>query len=351
MKNSSNIEIYDLAVIGNGVAAQSFLWNLSEGESKSQNFSIAHIFSNELAPACTLRSSATVSLNGIDEDVSPLGNDMREAFFLFDELFKKHHPPGVEVVKRTVVSTNEGDTKKLLRRYKTLTTVKHPLIHEEYQGCEYDSYLITPELFSKWLSDNIKIKKTNFPHFAKDMEKNGETFAIKLLNGEVVLAKKVLFATGAFSKIFERFYAPPEAESIEVKNTIKAGSFLEREVELGQKSFYLSIDGHLVLYRHNSFEKKLIIGNVTTIGAYEAPDMAGLKKLFETLKALLTFNPGEFSDFKVTTGLRHKAPKRMLIASAIDPERKLFRINGLYKNGFTMSFLAAKRMKDMIFNS
>ena len=96
MEKTSNIGIYDLAVIGNGIAAQSFLWNLSQKESKSQNFSIAHIYSEKLAPACTLRSSATVSLNGIDEDVSALGNDMRESFFLFDELFKKYRTDGVE---------------------------------------------------------------------------------------------------------------------------------------------------------------------------------------------------------------------------------------------------------------
>ena len=86
MEKTSNIGIYDLAVIGNGIAAHSFLWNLSNTEvSRSQNFSIAHIYSEKLAPACTLRSSATVSLNGIEADVSTLGNDMREAFFMFDD--------------------------------------------------------------------------------------------------------------------------------------------------------------------------------------------------------------------------------------------------------------------------
>ncbi len=234
---SAKQNIFDLAVIGNGIAAQSFLWNLSLSASKSQNFSIAHIFSTEIAPPCSQRTSATVSLNGIEEDVSVLGNDMREAFFLFDELYKKYHPKGVEEVRRVVVSTNENDTKKLLRRYKKLETIKNPRIHDEYQGTEYNSYIITPDVFFKWLESQISVEKTDFPFFAKDLEKRGEFFAIKLMDGREVLARKVLFATGAFSKIFERYFAPPEAPSIEEKNTIKAGSFLEREIDLGEKSF------------------------------------------------------------------------------------------------------------------
>ncbi|AUN98355.1 hypothetical protein C0V70_09610 [Bacteriovorax stolpii] len=349
MGNSSNQTIFDLAVIGNGVAAQSFLWNLSLSERKSQNFSIAHIFSNEIAPACSLRTCATVSLNGIEEDVSPLGNDMREAFFLFDDLYKTYHPEGVEEVKRVVISTNENDTKKLLRRYKKLDTIKNPRIHDEHQGTEYNSYIISPEIFSSWLSSQITVAKTNFPFFAKDLEKRGEHFAVKLADGREVLARKVLFATGAFAKIFERFHAPPEAESIEDKNTIKAGSFLERDIDLGEKSFYISIDGNYVLYRRNALEKKLIIGSLTTIGAYEAPDVHGLSKLLLKMKGILTFDVGEMKDYKITTGLRHKGPRRLLIAGALDEEKKLFRVNGLYKNGFTMAFLAAKRLEKMIF--
>lgn len=350
MENSKKQTIFDLAVIGNGIAAQSFLWNLDSGESKSQNFSIAHIYSEELAPACSLRSSATVSLNGIEEDVSPLGNDMRESFFLFDELFKSKNPKGAQKVKRVVVSTNENETKKILRRYKKLDTVKNPLIKNEYPGKEYDSYLITPSVFCEWIKDQTKTVKTDFVSFARDLEKRGEIYAVKLLDGREVHARKILFATGSFSKIFERFYAPPEADSIEVKNTIKAGSFLEREVDLGRESFYLSIDGALVLYRHNAYEKKLIIGNVTTIGAYEAPDVGALIKLLERLKSLVSIDLGEFSDYKIVTGLRHKGPKRLLQCESIDHEKTLFRINGLYKNGYTMCFLAAKRMKHLIFS-
>jgi hypothetical protein len=349
MQKISNTEVYDLAVIGNGIAAQSFLWNLSLEESKSQNFSIAHIYSEKLAPACTLRSSATVSLNGIDEDVSTLGNDMREAFFLFDELFKKHRPDGVEEVSRTVVSTNENDTKKLTRRYKTLKKINSDRINTEFDGTEYNSYIITPEIFTKWLRSNTQIKKDEFLLFFKNLEKKDDLYHLILEDGKIIKAKKILFAMGAYSKIFEKFFAPAGADSIEVKNTIKAGSYFEKNVDLGPKSFYLSIDGHQVLYRKNSYESKLIIGSATTIGAYEAPDYKALGAIFKKMQPLLIFDLGKMNDFKILTGLRHKGPKRLLICESIDQGKTLFRINGLYKNGYSMGFLASKRMFNLIF--
>ena len=167
----------------------------------------------------------------------------------------------------------------------------------------------------------------------------------------MVLAQKVLFATGAFAKIFEKFYVPSESESIEIKNIIKAGSYLEREIDLGDKSFYLSIDGHEVLYRKNSFESKLILGNVSTLGAFEGADFVALNELLSKLKEILTFDFGNFYDFKLVTGLRHKGPRRLPITEIIDSEKRLFRINGLYKNGYTLGFLAAKRMEKLIFIS
>ena len=349
MEKVSSKIIYDLAVIGNGIAAQSFLWNLSLSANKSQNFSIAHVFSNQIAPPCSNKSSATVSLNGIEEDVSQLGNDMREAFFLFDELVKNHHPEGVESVTRTVISTNEIETKKLTRRYKSLIDVKSDRLINSYPGIEYNSYIISPEIFSNWLKVNTAIEKTEYPYFVRDITKVEDDFQIKLQSGEVIVSKKILFAIGAYGKIFERLYAPPGADSIEVKNMIKAGSYLEREVNLGDKSFYLSIDGNQVLYRKNTFESKLIIGSITTIGAYEAPDVAGLFSLHEKLRGLLTFDLGDFKNFKVVTGLRHKGPKRLLISECLDNDKKLYRINGLYKNGYTLGPLAGKRMVDLIF--
>lgn len=358
MKNTISHEIYDLIVIGNGIAAQAFLWNLSQefqNANKSQNFSIAHVYSEKMTPACTLHSSATASLNGIEGDVSPLGNDLREAFFLFDDLYKTHRPEGIEEVTRTVVATQEDELRKIKRRYKTLSAVESKRIKGTHPGVEFNSYLIEAPLFLAWLEKNTSLKKEVYETFIKNIERDNDVYTLTLENKTQMRGRKILLATGAFSKIFDSFFktsTPSEEESLEnmeEKNTIKAGSYLEKDMDLGESSFFLTIDGHQVLYKANAL-KKLQLGSVTTIGAYGAPDLSALESLHEKISGLLNFEIGAFKDFKTITGLRHKGPRRLMIVQK-DQGAELFRINGLYKNGFTLSFLAAKKMYSVLMDS
>jgi hypothetical protein len=198
--------IFDLIVVGNGIAAQSFLWNLSNNANKSQNFSVAHVYSHKIAPTCSMKSTATVSLNGIEDNVSPLGNDLRDSFFLFENFVKAYSPLGVEKVKRVVIATNENESKKLLRRYKSLSEIRSDKFHEvEWPGVVYDSYLVSPEIFSSWLEKETRLPKTDFPFFVKDVIKNVDNYQLNLENNDQIFGKKILFATGAYSKIFSHF--------------------------------------------------------------------------------------------------------------------------------------------------
>jgi hypothetical protein len=353
-------KIYDLIVIGNGIAAQTFLWNLSQkfiNANKSQNFSIAHVYSEIMAPSCSLRSSATVSLNGIEEDVSSLGDELREGFFLFDQMVKDHNPDGVHLLERVVVATVESEVKKIKRRYKELDTISEFLIKEQHPGVRLPSYLIEPENLLRWLDKETKLKKDNYNVFVKNLEKSLTFYVLTTEDKKEIKAKKIIFATGSFAKIFSGFFKldipkifdPETNEEIphipfEYKNTIKSGSFLEQKIDLGEKPFFLTIDGHQVLYKPG---KILQLGSVTGIGAFEAPDLVSLMELYRHLKDKISFSIGEFSDFKIVTGLRHKGPRRLLLAHK-DPNENIFWINGLYKNGYTLSALGAQKILKLL---
>ncbi len=353
-------KIYDLVIVGNGIAAQTFLWNLSQefiNANKSQNFSIAHVYSEIMAPSCSLRSSATVSLNGIEEDVSSLGDELREGFFLFDQMVKKHNPKGVHLIERVVVATNDNEVKKIKRRYKELDNISEALIKDQHPGVRLPSYLIEPEYLLKWLDQETKLKKDNFNVFVKNLEKNEAGYVLITEDKKEIKAKKIIFATGSFAKIFSGFFKldipkvfdPETNEEIpyipfESKNTIKSGSYLEQEIDLGENPFFLTIDGHQVLYKPG---KILQFGSVTGIGAYEAPDLVSLMELYHHLKDRLSFSVGDFRDFKIVTGLRHKGPRRLLQAHK-DPNENIFWINGLYKNGYTLSALAAQKILKLL---
>ncbi len=345
-----NGKIYDLLVVGNGVAAQVFLWNLFE-DRKRQDFSVAQVACEKLAPACTLRSSATVSLNGISEDVSPLGNEMREAYFLFEDFYKNHRPLGVQLVDRQVVATNENDEKKLIRRYKKINEVRSSLLASDknYQGVVYPSYLIGNDEYLNWLTIKNKENLDSFNYFIKNIiKKDNSYFELETSCKKKIKAKKILLACGAFAKIYHNFFRDLTGEEKESKNEIKAGSYLERELDLGLDSFYLSLDSHNILYRKESSKRILQIGSHSVLGAYETPPLTELNIILKKCQMHVSFDLGEIKDYKIITGLRHKAPKRMIECRESIVTPGIFHLNGLYKNGFSMSFLGAKRMFDLI---
>lgn len=340
--------LYDLIVVGNGIAAQTLLFELfsSSDVKKSQNYSVAQIFSEDIAPMCSLKSTATVSLNGTEEGISELGDNLRKSFFLFQD-FLKLNPRGVETMTQFVTSSSPREHAKLLRRYKQLEKIKHPYLKEEVLGIELDSYAISPEVYLDWFSQQLKsFNITQKKKFLKGLSKNAEgIIQCELMNKEIVSAKKIVFCTGAYTKIFSDFYNITE----EMNNTeVVAGSYLERFVDLNKPSFYITIDAHNVVYR--SSEKRLIVGSASKLGAFAVSDNAELKRILLMFNQFLNFSLGELSDFKTVTGLRHKGHRRNPRAFALDSEKSSFVISGLYKNGFTFSLMCAKKIVGEIFS-
>ncbi len=339
---------YDLIIIGNGIAAQTFLWNLGKKHlsdaNKRQNFSIAQVYNEKLAPSCTLRSTATVSLNGIEENVSELGNDLRDSFHLFENLFKTEHPDGIIPVKQTLIYSNANDRAKMIRRFKDLDTITSSHFKSVHEGKILDSFLLQPEILALWFIKDSGLSPKLFPLFLKNFSVNSENkiYELTLENQQVLNAKRVVFANGAYAKIYAHFFTSDILPFDESKNTIKAGSFLERSIDLGSVSFLLTIDQSQVSYK--APEKKIVIGTSMTVGNIEAPDVAVLNEVFLKCQSFVNFDLGEFQDYQFVTGLRHKGPRRKYIAGKIHPDHEVFQINGFYKNGYTLSLLAAENI-------
>jgi hypothetical protein len=335
--------IYDLIVVGNGIAAQTFLFELFTklDVKKRQNFSVAQIYSEEIAASCSLRTTATVSLSGIEEGVSDLGNELRDSFFLFEEFQKTHNPAGVEKVTQVISYSNDKDKAKMIRRYKVLKKVGHPVLKEEMEGTQLNSYLVQPLLLNSWFKDRLShhniIQKKNFlKKFAKN---NDGIIECELLSNEVIKTKKIVLCTGAYAKLFSEFFD----DTLDLKNTQTVpGSFLERSVNLSRPSFYVTIDELNLIYRGQ--EQTLIVGSASSNGGIVLADYKDLNELLVMFNQKCNFFIGELSDFKIVTGLRHKGVRRRAIAKALDLEKNIYLISGLYKNGFTSSHLCAKKV-------
>lgn len=335
--------IYDLIVVGNGLAAQTFLFELFKNGNvkKSQNFSVAQIFSEDIAASCSLRTTASVSLFGIEEGVSDLGNELHQSFLLFQDFYQKYKPDGVEALEQVITYSSEKEKAKMLRRFKVLKTVNHSILKNEVEGTNLNSYIIDPSRYSAWfdkeLANNriVKMKK-----FVKKLSIDVEgVINCELTDQSIQKARKVVLCTGAYAKLFTKFFE--NTESILEKTEIVPGSFLERSVDYNCPSFYFTINQHNLIYR--SSEKKLILGSVTPESAISLPAHDELNELLSLFSSMCNLPLGSYSDFKVITGLRLKGWRRRPIGVSLD-NKNLFMINGLYKNGYTFPHLLSKKI-------
>ncbi len=342
------MKIYDLAVVGNGIAAQTFLFSLKHldaNANKSQNFSIAHVFSENMAPACSLRSLASVTLNGVESDAPGLGEDLRAGFFKFEEFVTKFSPEGIESIKQPVTHSNSKDQAKMIRRFKTLEHFKHPFYKEEVEGVIIVAFILDTEKLSLWFEKENRGLAESYPFFLKNLVKNASEFELHLENHQIVRAKKILFAMGAYSKMFSHFYEKENISFEEENNVIRGGSFLSRQIDLGEKSFLTTVDMTKVHYVGD--KKRLLIGSSMHTESLLVPKIEDLKAQFIKVKEKLTFELGAFTDYEIVTGLRHKGPRRKFIARKLG-ESELYQINGFYKNGYTLNFLAAEEVLKLL---
>lgn len=328
---------YDLIVVGNGIAASVLLFYFFQ-DPKNSHLKVAQIYEDNLFPPCSLSSTATVSLNGVEEGVSPIGNDLRAAFFEFSYFVEKYKPEGVFKIKQFLTFTNEKYKGKMLRRFKKI----------ENHNCEYlknkegmclDSFAISPTLYLNWLTkENSKHSLERISAVVeKFCEVNGDGLEVILKNKKSLMGKKIVFATGAYSEIHSHFEEMNWASHSE----ILAGSYLEKKINLNCDSFKLTIDESNLIYR--SVENTLLLGTAPSIGPVFLPDLLALKKIYLHFQNNINFDLGDFYDFKIHTGLRHKGIKRRSLMIPLNESKSAFLINGFYKNGFSLANLYGKK--------
>lgn len=360
MKNRENNFIYDVFVVGNGIAAKHFLFELSNKFSQNK-FSVGQIYNNSITPACSDHASVTISLNGIREDVSQLGDELRQGYFSFLDYVKKYKPAGVFPTERVVTCTNPLDHKKLFRRYTTLQDIpliqiKKPYLINPLEGTSYEAYMIDVDAYLAFMDGLIKLE--NFDRmegFVEEIDFQNGLYELRLKDKTLIKTKKLVLAMGAYSKIYQHFYEifntlKKQEIDVEINNQIKVGSYLYKEVKWNKEPLYLVIDGHkLMYYKIGEGEKEkeyLRLATVTTLGTEVACNHAEFLKIHKLYKEKTNLDIGEYESFTYDYGLRHKGPRRTVIAKEIDHEilPNLFMINSLYKNGFTLSFVATKKL-------
>ncbi len=332
--------IYDLAVIGNGIFANVFLHEINKHVNKSQNFKVAKVYCEELAPNCSLRTTSTVSKNGIESGVSNLGDTLLKSFNAFEDFYRENKNCGIFPAKQQIFSTNTESAQKLERRYKNqINLIENQLLKEKFPGVVLDSYIVIPELFFEFIENVQKnyVQDTILQMVESIEEENGIVNLV-LRDKTEVKAKKVIVATGAYSRINTHLFKSTNFYEKIKLTKIAAGSYLVKKFDYPH-DLYFTLDGHNLVYR--SITKELIIGSTTVDGPIFTPDLVALKLIFEEVKQAIKLDLGDFESYQVVTGLRHKGQKRVPFFDAIVESKNIWFFNGAYKNGWSLPFYYA----------
>jgi hypothetical protein len=258
--------------------------------------------------SAALNSMPFVSLYGIENGKSELGDLLVESYHAFQEFYLKEKPKGVVEVSHFVLydDNNENLTKRFGKAYSLTFGDK------SFLGHQLTSYLIEPQTFLSFLCPQDIVEKRFVGHLD-----------LVALKG----SHKFLCTSSLSSKLF-----PEEGSS-----KIVAGAYLVGKLDLGTKSFVISGDSGNLLYYQES--QKICIGATSEQSERCLPD---IKKL-ELIKMNFTSYFPKILETKLSLsiGLRLKGKKRLPRFQRLTTGEYL--IDSFYKNGYSLPFHFVKK--------
>ena len=303
-------------VIGQGVAAHAFLWTYAEKLKQGhldQARSIIWIKS-PIIPTCSLTSTSLVSSAGLQHGVSQLGDHLLGAY----EIFKQHFQnfKGVSVASQKHLP--HGDLENFKKRYS-----------DAPESC----FVIASHLFLSSLEDQFKKILGHRLMIKSDTLVETKQQEIVLQSGETLAYHQCFLTLGAGNVLLGKTE----------RTKAVTGQYGHAKADLGSSSWVISKGPHNLIYR--AIDQTLLVGSLDDkddqLGwPSVAPRPTQLKAILESFEMDL---PKDLA-WKVEAGVRHKGQKRQPFWGSVG--RNLYSVHGLYKNGYSLAFLAAQELLD-----
>jgi len=334
----------DFVVIGDGICANLFLYYLSKKNPKS---SVLQISAPKVFPSCTLNSTATVSLNGIQAIEGTLGPLLVESFKKFESFFDQHQKMGIEKADHLVLPIDQEHFRTRFGESKAIDCLGQLKFSSALQGRKLDGYVIRPgELISK-LQDIHRPCWSKFNVVEGLVVERIREDTVRLMTGEEIKGRHFIWATGAWRnvmdlKIFE--------EEKMVMSKVVPGSYLQwSEQDYGDCSFFCSA-GHMNLV-YRASDHKLMLGGTSDHFPQTAANLNSLHESYQLFDQHLPFDLPLFNCGKIFQGLREKGKQRRPFMTITENESSMdVQIGGVYRNGFTYPFVLADKLVESICN-
>ena len=305
-------ELTDI-IVGSGVAAHAFLWTYAK-KVKDNGLDLPRRIQwikSPIIPTCSFNSTSIISKAGLQRSVSPLGDQLLDGFEVFEKNFKDYDY--VETALQKHLPHGDPDN-----------------FNKRYSDAPKTCYIVHSTMFlAKLESEFCEI-------FGNSLELINETVisenhqSIQLQSRKLHFKRLFLFL-GAGNKLYDK---DPGGRAV-------VGQYAEVSTDLGDKGFVRSKGPHNLIYR--AMDKTLLVGSLD-----DKEDELGWPVLghrSNRLKSFLTEFDITLSDdliWQVKSGVRHKGIKRQPFWGEVRPN--VFSVHGLYKNGYTLAFLAAKEL-------
>lgn len=326
-----------MAVIGGGMAALALLEEL-----KHENFELDSFDAGELAPGCSAHSTAVVAGYGVRRGLSPHGDDLAHSLELADQFYRQTTIAGVYPTDLWHGAYQLEQQQRFAQRFGDST---------EQLSAEYSTWFRAPDLACReeaWLIDAPVFLKA----WKKELASNPsvrffETLIVRQSEGILTSStgetygpyEQIIWAIGASG---ERFELLPKQGS-----RVSGHALVWESVELGERPFALSVNGKNLIYQ--AWVKRVYLGGSTDSAGHFAPALKELKTQWESWQDYLTRPLQEqliWERARVMGAVRHKAPRRRLLVDQLNSREIV--VNGLYKNGYSLAFLAATKVRELL---
>lgn len=328
-------ELFDILVLGNGICAQSILFEMvKDNKFDLDKLRVGQISSNDSFIPCSENTTSVVSLNGTTRGISDLGDLIIDSYDYTINYIEKNSLTSFNKSEHYFLpSPDPSKMGNFVRRFGEAQPIR--FLDMNLMGRKSINYLVDAEDLKNELSEHIDSQNVEKVSSIITQVKDN---TVTCLNGRSYKAKTIISCLGAYTKdVFSH---------IEVDKTKKVpGDYLIFEnCELSDSNFALSCGHHNLVYRH--FSKTVLIGGTTLKNNWDAVDYIDINSQYEFYKGVLGDRLPDFSKAKVRSGMRHKGIKRRPFAGKLS--ENTYSLHGVYKNGYTFSFYLGRKILDQI---
>ncbi len=322
--------------IGDGISA----WCLNFYLTKIPDISVTQFSQNHFISPCSLNSTAINCLRGTQKGLTPLGDLMVDSLSEFIDFNQTYQPDGVfEGEEIHLFNPNHQYNNRYQKPIELNGQYPFKGVKSFYRE---KAYLISPERLKGWFLKNSSGLET-FTKFIIAIEPLKEGYKVLTQDGDYYF-DEVYVASSYISKTLLAGIDVNLDQYMKYAKPV-SGTYLEFEMDRQQifKRYHIDSDicfdmeGSHLIFRTS--EDKIIFGSTSDQSSIEYTNPL----IFESLEQIRTYFEYELpepSAWKQRTGIRFKGRKRTPYWGEISSG--LFVVTGLYKNGYSFAFKAAR---------